>query len=91
MSKNAQTHTITAIMTHDARFPTASPVQITMSPTIMIVREARPAVRAMVSVAWAQLIAEGSNQKSPGVSKRLETRKILGRIFRARLLIIRAY
>jgi hypothetical protein len=39
---NAQTHTMTAIMTHATRFPAANPVQIIMSATIMTVREAKP-------------------------------------------------
>jgi len=47
---NAQTHTMTAIMTQATRFPAASHVQITMRATMMTVREARPAVWVMFSV-----------------------------------------
>jgi hypothetical protein len=39
---SAQTNTMTAIMTHATRFPAASPVQITMSPTIVIASAAKP-------------------------------------------------
>ena len=88
MMKNAQTHTMTVVMTHATRFPAASPVQMTMSPTIMFAREARPAVRFIASGTRMHSIAGGSNQRSPGVSKKLETRKILGRILKARLLIV---
>ena len=55
----------------------------------MIVREARPASRYMVFVVRMHSMVEGSNHKTPSVSNTLETRKVLGRILRARLLIVR--
>src|SRR5437867_3994803 len=90
---NAQTHTMTAIMRQATRLPATSHVQITMRATMMTVREARPAVRVMsrvmsVPVYLTHWIVEGNNQKNAGVSSRLETRKMLGRILKACLLIV---
>jgi len=76
---NAQTHTMTAIMTQAIRFPATSHVQITMSATMMTVREARPAVLVMSSEARAHLSMYGRSQKNAGVSSKLDARKILGR------------
>jgi hypothetical protein len=39
----------------------------------------------------AHWILEGSNQRSPGVSKRLEARKMLGRILKDRPLVAGAH
>jgi hypothetical protein len=60
---------------------------------MMTVREARPAVRVMspvisVPVYLAHWIIEGNSHKNVGVSSRQETRKMLGRILKARLLIV---
>ena len=77
---------MTAIMTHATRLPAATPVQITMSATIMIVRKAKPAIRVSGRFGdRTKLMAKGSNHINPSVSNTLETRKILGRIFKARL------
>ena len=91
---NAQTHTMTAIMTQATRFPAASHIQIVMRATIITVREARPAVRVMsrvmsVPVYLAHWILEGNSHKNAGVRRRLEIKKMLGRILKARLLIAR--
>jgi hypothetical protein len=86
---NAQTHTMTAIMTQATRFPAASHVQITMRATMMTVREARPAVRVMVSVPvyLTHWIMEGNSQKNAGVRRRQEIKKMLGRtLMRPRFL-----
>jgi hypothetical protein len=88
-----QTQTMTVIITQATRLPLTNHVQITMSPTTMIVREARPAVWVMyrvmsVPVYLAHWILEGSNQRRPSVSKRLEARKMLGRILKARPLVV---
>src|SRR6266446_3043780 len=85
---NAQTHTMTAIMSQATRLPATSHVQITMSATMMTVMEARPAVWVMSSEARTHLTMKGRSQKNAGVSSKLETRKMLGRILKARLLIV---
>jgi hypothetical protein len=46
---NAQTQTMMAMMSQATRFPATSHVQVTMRATMITVREARPAVRVMVS------------------------------------------
>jgi len=80
---------MTAIVTQATRFPAACHVQITMRATTMTVREARPAVRVMSEpVSLAHWILEGNSHKNAGVSNRQETRKMLGRILKARLLIV---
>jgi hypothetical protein len=80
MAGSAQTKTMTAIVTHATRVLAATPVQITMSATIISVRKAKPAIRIIESLDRTQLMVEGSNHRNPSVSNTLETRKILGRI-----------
>lgn len=82
MKGSAQTQTMTAIMTHATRVPAATPVQITMSATIMIVRKARPAIRIIVFVDRILSMVGSSNHKNPSVSNTLEARKMLGRILK---------
>jgi len=89
MAGSAQTQTMTVIMTHAPRLPTVTPVQITVSATIMIVRKARPSIRVIVFVDRMHAMVEGSNHRTPIVSKTLETRKTSGRILKAGLLIVR--
>jgi hypothetical protein len=80
---NAQNHTMTTIMTHATRFPAASPVQITMSATIITVREANPKIWPISRFRTrTHSIVEGSSRKTPSVSKKAETWKILGRTLR---------
>jgi hypothetical protein len=81
---NAQTQTTMAMMSQATRFPATSHVQMTMSPTIIFAREAKPAVWVMsrvmsVPVYLTHSIAEGSSQRNAGVRRRLETKKMLRR------------
>jgi len=55
----------------------------------MIVRKARPSIRVIVFVDRMHAMVEGSNHRTPIVSKTLETRKTSGRILKAGLLIVR--
>ena len=80
---HAQTQTMMAMMSQATRFPATSHVQIAMRATMITVREARPAVRVMsrvmsVPMYLAHWILKGNSHKNAGVSRRLDTKKMLG-------------